>query len=113
MNQTEKLTSDGMPVFIFGGTNRPWDLDPAVVRRFNARLFVQSPSKDDRIQLIKNIVQPCLFESNLEELAKDSSGCTFQEIIDMICEVVRDKFLQDLKSNYFVKKELLGYLCNC
>ena len=38
--------------FIFGCTNCPWDLDPAVLRRFSRRIFVDLPNSQGMVQLI-------------------------------------------------------------
>ena len=38
--------------FIFGCTNCPWDLDPAVLRRFSRRIFVDLPNTEGTVQSV-------------------------------------------------------------
>ena len=40
-------------VFVLAATNRPEDLDSAVLRRFSKKILVDVPNKKDRISLLK------------------------------------------------------------
>lgn len=43
------------PVVVIGATNLPWELDAAVLRRFEERLLVPCPSADERWQLVRGL----------------------------------------------------------
>ena len=45
--------SMGDEPFIFGCTNCPWDLDPAVLRRFSRKIFVDLPNSQGMVQFFK------------------------------------------------------------
>mmetsp|Transcript_26254 Transcript_26254/g.86306 ORF Transcript_26254/g.86306 Transcript_26254/m.86306 type:complete len:256 (-) Transcript_26254:401-1168(-) len=48
-------TSKDSRVVVIGATNRPQELDDAVIRRFTKRLFIPLPDTPARLQLIKSL----------------------------------------------------------
>lgn len=40
-----------LSVYVIGATNRPWDLDQAIIRRFQKRIFVPLPETPARLEL--------------------------------------------------------------
>ena len=44
-------------ILIIGATNRPQELDEAVKRRFQKRLYIPLPNSDSRRDLIKTIIE--------------------------------------------------------
>jgi katanin p60 ATPase-containing subunit A1 len=46
-------SGDGASSFILAATNFPWDLDEALVRRFQKRIYIPLPDKDGRTALLK------------------------------------------------------------
>ena len=44
--------------FIFGCTNCPWDLDPAVLRRFSRRIFVDLPNSQGMVRTVTIYFEP-------------------------------------------------------
>ena len=52
------------PVFIVATTNRPWDLDDAVVRRFDKRIHIPLPNASERQMLFRHFLRsfdsPCV-----------------------------------------------------
>lgn len=86
--------SDGL--LILGATNVPWELDPAVRRRFEKRIYIPLPDKDARKALFKlslgntpNALAPEDFES-LGEFTETYSGSDISTIVkDALMEPIR------------------------
>ncbi len=53
-------------VIMMGATNRPFDLDDAVIDRFSQRLFVDYPNKSKRAEIIKNLLKNETVDSDLD-----------------------------------------------
>ncbi|XP_041108840.1 spastin-like isoform X4 [Polyodon spathula] len=64
-------------VLVMGATNRPQELDEAVLRRFAKRVYVALPSEETRLKLMKNLLgkhgNP-LSQKELVQLAKMTEG---------------------------------------
>ncbi|XP_041044318.1 spastin isoform X2 [Carcharodon carcharias] len=64
-------------VLVMGATNRPQELDEAVLRRFTKRVFVSLPNEKTRLLLITNLLAKHgnpLNRKDLEHLAKQTEG---------------------------------------
>lgn len=69
-------SKDSQRILIVGATNRPFDLDDAVIRRLPRRIYVDLPDVENRMKILKIF----LSQENLElgfrydELAKATDG---------------------------------------
>lgn len=64
-------------VLVMGATNRPQELDDAVLRRFTKRVYVSLPNENTRLSLLTNLLakhRNPLSHSDLLQLAKISDG---------------------------------------
>lgn len=57
-------------VVVIAATNRLGDLDEAVLRRFESKIYVGVPDKEGRQQLILNNLQSIDYAMSCEELAE-------------------------------------------
>lgn len=67
--------SDG--ILVLGATNIPWDLDPAVRRRFERRIYIPLPDPIAREYLLTQLAKKTthlLTEKDIEELAQITEG---------------------------------------
>jgi SpoVK/Ycf46/Vps4 family AAA+-type ATPase len=76
-------------VIVLGATNRPFDLDDAVIRRFPLRLFIPLPSADARANLIGNLLRQHktkMAEKELAALGKQFDGYSFSDLTNVCKE---------------------------
>ncbi|KAI3727678.1 hypothetical protein L6452_16296 [Arctium lappa] len=67
------LTKPGERILVLAATNRPFDLDEAIIRRFERRIMVGLPSVENRGMILKTL----LAKENIEE------GLNFSELATM------------------------------
>uniref|UniRef100_A0AC35TPR6 AAA domain-containing protein n=1 Tax=Rhabditophanes sp. KR3021 TaxID=114890 RepID=A0AC35TPR6_9BILA len=53
-------------IYIFAATNRPWDIDSAVLRRFQVKSYVPLPTKEDRCLILKRLLVEHTLMSNFD-----------------------------------------------
>ncbi len=72
----------GENVVVIGATNRPWDLDPAVVRRFERRIYVPLPDRGAREEIFRIHLRGVELadDVDLAELAELTVGYTGSDI---------------------------------
>ncbi|XP_058507753.1 spastin [Solea solea] len=73
-------------VLVMGATNRPQELDEAVLRRFAKRVYVALPDEQTRLTLLKNLLgrhgNP-LSTSELSYLAKETAGYSGSDLTSL------------------------------
>lgn len=48
-------------VFVLAATNRPWEIDDAIIRRLAKRIYIPLPDENTRRKLFGMYMDPCLF----------------------------------------------------
>jgi SpoVK/Ycf46/Vps4 family AAA+-type ATPase len=86
-------TRDDDRILIIGATNRPFELDDAVRRRLEKRLYVPLPTKEGREQFIKNLVEKerhetkiDISEEEIQELVSISKGYSGADLKSLCTE---------------------------
>ena len=84
-------------VMVMGATNRPYDLDDAVLRRFPKRVMVPLPGCDTRKSMLSNLLkeEKCTFDSGdwekLSKLTEHYSASDLSQLCkDMALSPIRD-----------------------
>lgn len=54
MVEMQGVGSNNKDLLVLGATNLPWDIDPAVRRRLERRIYIPLPEIDARILILKN-----------------------------------------------------------
>ena len=94
--QMDGVGSQGGQVLVLGATNCPWDLDPAIRRRFERRIYIPLPEIEARRRMIHlNIgsTPHSLTSAQLELLANKTEGFSGADIAIL----VRDAMLQPIR----------------
>jgi len=65
-------------ILVMGATNFPWDLDEAILRRFDVKIYINLPDEESRIKLLKkymvDYVNKCIkYASQIENEKKETS----------------------------------------
>ena len=101
-------------VFILAATNRPWDLDDAILRRLTKRVYIPLPDDESRKRLfelkLRNIklANDIDFEhlvkntdrynsDDIESLCREAANAPFKRIMNQISQQNNTQFLQDLE----------------
>ncbi|KAM9363384.1 spastin isoform 2-T2 [Symphorus nematophorus] len=73
-------------VLVMGATNRPQELDQAVLRRFAKRVFVAPPAEETRFKLLKNLLEKHgnpLTLRELSQLARMTEGYSGSDLTSL------------------------------
>ncbi|KAF5895682.1 spastin isoform X2, partial [Clarias magur] len=73
-------------VLVMGATNRPQELDEAVLRRFAKRIYVTLPSEETRLKLLKNLLSKHgnpLTAKELNQLARTTDGYSGSDLTSL------------------------------
>ena len=75
-------------VTVMAATNRPWDLDDALRRRFEKRVYIPLPNEKGRMQLFNLNLKKIEVDKNInyDKLVKDTEGYSGADI----CNVCRE-----------------------
>ena len=78
-------TENGSTVIVMGATNRPADLDKAILRRMPAQFLVAQPDEEQRLKILKLILQHETVSQNvnygqLAKLTNTFSGSDLREL---------------------------------
>lgn len=70
------LTSGNQRIVVVGCTNRPFDLDEAVLRRFSKRILIDLPNESEREKILRTILKNENLEKNFDFKAIASDNMT-------------------------------------
>lgn len=95
--QMQGMYSSHDGVFVLASTNRPWELDPAIRRRFEKRILVALPNEEDRVKIFKLYTSKTpmtLDDDDWKEIGKCSDGYSPSDI----CNVAKDAIMQPIRA---------------
>lgn len=96
------VSDDGKTVLVLGATNFPWDMDDALRRRLEKRIYIPLPDQPARLSLLQNALKDVELDDdvNLEEIANRLEGYSGSDITG-ICrfEILNGKLGKNLEYN--------------
>jgi len=98
MSLWDGLLSHGRnDIIIMGATNRPQDVDSAILRRMPCRFYVSMPDESQRLEILRLILQDEMLEENvdLEELAVLTEKCSGSDLKEL-CRLAALNCIRDI-----------------
>ncbi|CAH2048289.1 unnamed protein product [Thlaspi arvense] len=76
------MTKPGERILVLAATNRPFDLDEAIIRRFERRIMVDLPGVENREKILRTLLAKEKVDENLDykELAMMTDGYTGSDL---------------------------------
>ncbi|KAL1319449.1 hypothetical protein HN51_071739 [Arachis hypogaea] len=104
------LTRPGEQILVLAATNRPFDLDEAIIRRFERRIMVGLPSVENREMILKTLLAKEKHENlDFKELAAMTEGYTGSDLKNLCITAayrpVRELLQQERKKDMEKKKK--------
>ncbi|XP_011026962.1 PREDICTED: cell division control protein 48 homolog C-like [Populus euphratica] len=99
------LTHQGQRILVLAATNRPFDLDEAIIRRFERRIMVGLPSAENRERILKTLLGKEKMEGlDFKELATMTEGYSGSDLKNLcttaayrpVRELIQQERLKDL-----------------
>ena len=86
-------SSDTSSVFVLAATNFPWDLDEALLRRFQKRIYIPLPDVEGRLQILKmNISEMVEDDFDMDKWAKALEGYSCADIANLCRDAAQAVF---------------------
>ncbi|KAI4348024.1 hypothetical protein L6164_008787 [Bauhinia variegata] len=91
------MTKAGEQILVLAATNRPFDLDEAIIRRFERRIMVGLPSVENREMILKTLLAKEKVDENMDfkELAVMTEGYTGSDLKNL-CTTAAYRPLREL-----------------
>ncbi|XP_052171401.1 uncharacterized protein LOC127787408 [Diospyros lotus] len=101
------MTKQGERILVLAATNRPFDLDEAIIRRFERRIIVGLPSIENREKILRTLLakEKVHEELDFKELASMTEGYTGSDLKNLcvtaayrpVRELIQQERLKDLE----------------
>jgi len=97
----------GGNVVVIGATNRPWDIDPAMIRRFERRIFIPLPDREAREEIFKIHLKEVELgpDVDIAELAELTVGYTGSDI-RLVCREAAMEPIRELMGEGLLESDV-------
>ncbi|VDP86098.1 unnamed protein product [Echinostoma caproni] len=104
------LTDECSRILVVGATNRPDDLDQAILRRLPYKVSVPMPNQDQRAKILSICLRGeplarSLGENDLREIASRTDGLSGSELHELCREAAFCCYRQDCKKHRLFQSE--------
>ncbi|KAK9736229.1 ATPase family associated with various cellular activities (AAA) [Popillia japonica] len=107
--EMDGILSGDEQVFVLATTNSPWNLDPALLRRFEKRILLNAPTKEARQELFKYFFSKHYHnfqENDFAEMARLTEHFSGSDIKATCKEVVMNILREKLRNNNIQSKQI-------
>ena len=104
--QMQGVGKDDKGILVLGATNIPWDLDPAVRRRFQKKIYIPLPEKSARLLMFKINLGKCehnVHTEDFDELSQLTEGYSGSDIATLTLDAVYEPLRKCQQTKYFRK----------
>jgi len=115
LQQMDGVASNSNHVMVLATSNCPWDIDEAILRRFEKRIYIPLPDYDSRKATLQLHLQSvkCAKDVDLEALAECTEGYSCADI-RLVCKdasmMFMRKWIRDKSPDEILKCKDEGYL---
>lgn len=95
-------------VLVLGATNVPWDLDAAIRRRFEKRIYLPLPSAAARTSMLKMNVDDTpniLSDNDYQELGESTNGASGSDLEVMTKEALMEPLRRCVQAQQFIVED--------
>ena len=96
-------------IIVLGATNRPFDLDDAILRRFSRRIRVDLPTKEERKQILKVILKDENYTCSIDTIAEKTDGYSGCDLHNLCCTAAMRPLREFIKKEKEMKKKIEEY----
>ncbi|XP_047177650.1 cell division control protein 48 isoform X1 [Vigna umbellata] len=98
------LSKPGKRILVLAATNRPYDLDEAIIRRFERRIMVGIPSAENRERILKTLLAKEKYENiDFKELSIMTKGYTGSDLKNL-CTAAAYRLVRELLRQERIKE---------
>lgn len=104
--QMQGVGSDNNNVLVLGATNLPWEIDPAVRRRFERRIYISLPDEYSRKEIVRHHLGKTpheLTEEDFEEIGKETDGFSGSDLSTLTKDAIMAPLRKCQEAVKFVK----------
>jgi vacuolar protein-sorting-associated protein 4 len=94
-------------ILVLGATNIPWDLDPAVRRRFQKKIYIPLPDETARLAMLKMNVGTTpnnITEDDFNDLATMTEGFSGSDLATLNMDAIMEPIRKCQLSRFFRKE---------
>jgi len=103
--QMQGVGKDDKGILVLGATNIPWDLDQAVRRRFQKKIYIPLPEKAARLNMFKlnlgDTMPHLLGEEDYKELSELTDGYSGSDIATLTQDAIYEPLRKCQQSRFF------------